>query len=234
TKFLSAVRISAIVAGAFVASSLSPVANATVLSTWTLGNKNVGAVAPPNYGLRIDNLFGATDGSGNIGGNWTFDFEEQAGTGVTMQTIDNAGTLEIHISGRIFGGQDTGSGYAANSTGFWDLDFIYTAGVTSAANGAAPLLVEKTVAKGGLGSGSITFVGNGNGVINDIVGSLANETTIAAANGDLTIDLSANSGTKDFSFCYGSFSPDPNPQGCGTTTMPNGESRLVGSLRLAV
>ena len=97
------------------------------------------------------------------------------------------------------------------------------------------MLVDKTILKGclGAGAGTMTFVGNGNGngngIINDIVGSLANETTIAAANGDLTIDLSANSGTKDFSFCYGSFSPDPNPQGCGTTTMPDGESRLVGS-----
>jgi hypothetical protein len=93
------------------------------------------------------------------------------------------------------------------------------------------MLVDKTILKGclGAGAGSITFVGNGSGIINDIVGSLANETTIAAANGDLTINLSANSGTKNFSFCYANFSPNPNPQGCGTTTMPDGESHLVGS-----
>lgn len=68
--------------------------------------------------------------SGNNNDNWTFDFEH-TGAKVYLQTVDNdAGDVDIHIFGTVFGGKDTGPGYKVGTTGFWDLDFTYTDGVS--------------------------------------------------------------------------------------------------------
>jgi len=83
------------------------------------------AKAPPPYGIRLDNLFQQTsddtsslfDGSGP-GGVTTFSFTNGD---MKLQVIKNdSGELRIEITGTVFGGKDTGSGYGFGSATFDD------------------------------------------------------------------------------------------------------------------
>lgn len=82
---------------------------------YDLGNKVTGQVAPPNYGLRLDGLFGSPSS------HWTFDFEAQ-GAGVQMCN-DGLGT--ITIDGIAYGGLDVGGAWDPAQEGFLEIHFVY-------------------------------------------------------------------------------------------------------------
>jgi hypothetical protein len=94
----------------------SPV-SATIFS-YTLSNKAPGAENPPDYGLRLDDLFG-TSGSGGV---WTFGFEG-AGAGMQMDVDTVAETVRIH--GTVVGGRDIGSVWQSETISRWEVDFLY-------------------------------------------------------------------------------------------------------------
>lgn len=95
-------------------------AHAVSTGTYTLSNHPDGSVNPPPYGLRLDGLL-----TGSSNEEYTFDFDH----------VDSAMTLiydgsTIVIDGVAFGGEDTGGGYAANTTALWEIHFEYTVGVS--------------------------------------------------------------------------------------------------------
>lgn len=112
---------------------------------YDLGNKVTGQVAPPNYGLRLDGLFG------NPSDHWTFDFEAPE-TGVQMCN-DGAGT--ITIDGIAYGGLDVGGAWDAVEQGFARIHFVYEN--ASCVNGE--LLVLESA--GGLAYGTVEWLNTG-------------------------------------------------------------------------
>lgn len=116
---------------------------------WLMGDKVTGAVAPPDYGLRLDGLFGASSD------HWTFGFE-LPGTEVQL-CYDGAGT--ITIDGRAYGGLDVGGQWDAQQQGFLDIHFVYEN--ASCVNGK--LVVEN--AGGGVGYGTVTYEPTGETVV---------------------------------------------------------------------
>lgn len=99
-------------------------ASAAVISTGTyqLHNHPDGNARPPQYGLRLDELFNVT-GNHDI---FTFDFDHAN----SNMRLDYNGS-SIRIYGQSWGGRDTGSGYANDVyRGVYGIDFTYTLGVT--------------------------------------------------------------------------------------------------------
>lgn len=112
---------------------------------YDLGNKVTGVVAPPNYGLRLDGMFG------NASDHWTFDFEAPE-TGVQMCN-DGLGT--ITIEGIAYGGLDVGGAWDPVEQGFLEIHFTYLN--ASCVNG--DLLVLES--NGGLAFGTVEWVNTG-------------------------------------------------------------------------
>lgn len=69
-----------------------------VIITYDLSDKQFGAKDPPDYGLRIDDLFDVA------GSNWTFSFKT---TNVQM-IINTDGAGRVQIVGQVRGGLDPG------------------------------------------------------------------------------------------------------------------------------
>lgn len=89
--------------------------------TYQLHNHPDGAVRPPSYGLRLDELYDVTSGHDNF----TFDFDAP-GSAMFMDVT----ATTIRIYGVSFGGRDTGSSYANDIyRGFYEIDFLYYIGV---------------------------------------------------------------------------------------------------------
>lgn len=97
------------------------VSHATVF-TFLLHDHPDGALAAPEYGLRLDGLFG--DNSKKL----TFSFD-QPGAGVTLR-YDNVSNT-VRISGRAYGGIDVGGTWDSGNVGFVDLDFTYRQNLTT-------------------------------------------------------------------------------------------------------
>ena len=76
-------------------------------------------LAPPGYGLRLDELFGGLNGL-------TFDFDHNDSD--VQMTISGS---TVTIEGEVYGGQDAGGAYDPATEGLWDLYFEYTAVVSS-------------------------------------------------------------------------------------------------------
>ncbi len=112
---------------------------------WELGNKVTGQVAPPNYGLRLDGLFGAAND------HWTFDFEAQ-GAAVTM-CHDGNGT--VTVDGIAYGGLDVGGAWDPQTEGFLEIHFVWENATCE--NG--DLLVLES--NGGLGYGTVEWLNTG-------------------------------------------------------------------------
>lgn len=93
-----------------------------VIITYDLSDKAPGALADPDYGLRLDDLFSDPTES-----NWTFSFDDP-GASVQMDIDTDAATVRIH--GTVIGGRDSGSEWAAETTAIWELDFTYSHLVT--------------------------------------------------------------------------------------------------------
>jgi len=107
---------------AAVLAALTPSVFAGVI-TYDLTNKAPGALANPDYGLRLDDLFTSPTNS-----YWTFDFNNTAGTSVKMDVDTVNATARVY--GTVFGGRDGGSTWVSGTTAFWELDFLYSDGVT--------------------------------------------------------------------------------------------------------
>ena len=92
-------------------------------ATYALHNHPDGDASPPQYGLRLDELFNATGGN-DI---YTFDFDNAASS---MLMSVSAGGDEIRIFGTVYGGRDTGGSYANDQyLGLYEVDFTYSMGV---------------------------------------------------------------------------------------------------------
>ncbi len=112
--------------------------------TYDLHNHPDGSANPPLYGLRLDELYNVT-GDHDI---FTFDFDD-ARSSMTMVVTDTT----IAISGVVWGGRDTGTGYAAEATtGLYTINFLYSIGVGPVAGDDD---VEVAANASGLNSGTI-------------------------------------------------------------------------------
>jgi MYXO-CTERM domain-containing protein len=100
------------------------------------GNAN-----PPGYGLRFDNLFSDNGYGAGTGGVTTFSFVD-----VIMTVTDTGSSLEINISGELFGGEDDGSSYDFGE-GSYELDFSYSVNV--AADGTGYRVTDDSAANAG-------------------------------------------------------------------------------------
>ena len=92
---------------------------------YSLSNHPDGNQRPPQYGLRLDELF---DLNSTVHDVFTFDFDNAASS---MQLVydDVAGT--INISGTAFGGLDQGSDYDPSASGLWDIDFTFRTNIVA-------------------------------------------------------------------------------------------------------
>ena len=105
--------------------SLGVAASAATLlpGTYRLANHPDGNAQPPQYGLRLDNLFGGAP-AGSI---FTFDFNDSK-SNVNM-TVDDV-NHKIRIWGQAFGGRDIGSAYANDQyRGVYTFEFNYSISV---------------------------------------------------------------------------------------------------------
>lgn len=92
-------------------------------TTYRLTNHPGGAERDPAYGLRLDGLFGDTSEI------VTFDFNDNAGTGVTLSWEGNT----IDINGVVYGGVDVGHSFQAPE--YYNLNFTYTVDDADVSNG---------------------------------------------------------------------------------------------------
>jgi hypothetical protein len=78
-----------------------------------------GLLAPPTYGLRIDNLIGE--------GEYTFSFDYTDGVETARVLLTYDETLaQIRIAGRAYGGLLDGGAWSPEASGWIDIDFVYT------------------------------------------------------------------------------------------------------------
>lgn len=85
-----------------------------------------GTLASPDYGLRLDGLYGGTSND------FTFSFDTN-GAYMTLLYDQTANT--VRISGTAYGGIDTGSGWDANNSGLVNIDFTYRQNVVTDGTG---------------------------------------------------------------------------------------------------
>ncbi len=88
-----------------------------------------GAINPPPYGLRFDNLFGNAGGS--PGAKTTFSVEYGS---AAMWAMVDTDTGIIRMFGTMYGGEDTGTGYGFGE-GHYRADFVYNTNVAAVSNG---------------------------------------------------------------------------------------------------
>ncbi len=122
--FGAAVLAAAGVAAPAHADVLPDPGTSTVL--YQLENHPDGSATPPSYGLRLDELYDVTSGHDIF----TFDFEDAQSNMLMAFSSDT-----IRIYGTVYGGRDTGSGYANDGDlGLYTVDFTYSIGVQLDAN----------------------------------------------------------------------------------------------------
>jgi hypothetical protein len=81
-----------------------------------------GMLAPPTYGLRLDDLIGE--------GDYTFSFDYTDGVETARVLLTYDATLgQIHIGGRAYGGLLEGDAWSPTESGWIDIDFAYTTSV---------------------------------------------------------------------------------------------------------
>jgi hypothetical protein len=114
-KLLSIAFLTALVVAGF---AVVPQDAAATIHMFQLTDHPNGAMVPPTYGLRIDDLIG--------NGEFTFSFEYIDGSGSSNMLLTYDDVLgEIHIYGRAYGGLDTGAGWDATLKGWINVDFKY-------------------------------------------------------------------------------------------------------------
>jgi hypothetical protein len=85
--------------------------------TYHLNNHPDGNKSPPPYGLRLDELVNVKWWRTDV---FTFDFDHVQ----SDMRLDLTETT-ARIYGTVYGGRDTGSGYASDFQGLWEVDFLY-------------------------------------------------------------------------------------------------------------
>lgn len=121
--------------GLVALASFAGIASGAVIvpGTYQLHNHPDGSASPPQYGMRLDELFNATGNHDTF----TFDFDAP---GSNMRLYYDGSSITIY--GQSFGGRDTGSGYAADQyRGIYGINFTYTLGVTPMFGGDDDLAV---------------------------------------------------------------------------------------------
>lgn len=126
TKIRPAAFAVAASACVFGVSSVSPSSASAAVFQYVLSDHPDGGLADPQYGLRLDGLYGGDHND------FTFSFNAP-GTGMTLLYDDQANT--VRISGRAYGGIDTGSSWDANNVGFVDIDFTYRQNLVTTGSG---------------------------------------------------------------------------------------------------
>ncbi len=101
-------------------------ASAAIIS-YNLSDKAPGGLADPDYGLRLDDLFTTPTDS-----NWTFSFTS---SGANVQMDVDTVAMTARIFGTVFGGRDGGSDWVSGTTASWEIDFLYSDGMTVASDG---------------------------------------------------------------------------------------------------
>jgi len=86
---------------------------------YVLHNHPGNDLAPPGFGLRLDELFGGLKGI-------TFDFDHP--DSYVVMTVDGD---DVVIDGVVYGGHDTGASYDPATEGLWDVHFEYNNVVSS-------------------------------------------------------------------------------------------------------
>ena len=135
---------------AVVAAAAGLAAPAGAQIVFTLQDHPDAMQAPPSYGLRLDNLFTAIGGPLGF---TTFSFDH---FGNTTLTVTPGPSPTITIAGTVYGGLDEGSEYAFGE-GAYALQFTYSTGVSPSGTGW-------TAAESPANSGSLTALGDNNGV----------------------------------------------------------------------
>jgi len=112
----------AIAAGAIGALGFAGAAQAVVSTgSYYLANHPDGSARPPEYGMRLDELYNHSTGHDIF----TFDFNNAQ----SLMVLDASATT-IRIHGVAFGGRDIGGAYANDQyLGLYTIDFLYTLGV---------------------------------------------------------------------------------------------------------
>jgi hypothetical protein len=110
---------------AIAASTVVAQAGLNVVAEFAIHDHPNGGVVPPTYALRLDYVFGFNHA--------TFSAEQYNNTTLTVLEDSSTGDLFIDIVGRLYGGQDTGTGWVDP----FDLDvsFRYAANVVATSNG---------------------------------------------------------------------------------------------------
>jgi len=116
----------------FLAMATASTASAGLIAQFILDDHPDASQSPPPYGLRLDNFF---SGSGGSGGVTTFSFGNAPGNVLLSVFDDNNSdrgvpSLRINISGVVSGGEDSGYGQ-----GDWSLSMDYTMNVAANGNG---------------------------------------------------------------------------------------------------
>ena len=138
-------------AAAIVASTVFASSVQAETLVYQLFNHPDGNAQPPQYGLRLDDLFG--------GGNTVhFSFDPADGASVFLTVTDSGGSITIDIQGTVFGGHDTGTAYSSSDSGLWDINFSYTFNVSVISAG------WEVSPQNELNAGSITALDNGGGL----------------------------------------------------------------------
>ena len=101
---------------------------------YVLHNHPGNDMAPPGFGLRLDELFGGLKGI-------TFDFDHP-----DSEVIMTVNGDDITIDGVVYGGHDVGGSYDPASEGLWDLHFEYS-NVVSSVPGDDDLYVDDSNAE---------------------------------------------------------------------------------------
>jgi len=133
-------------------------ADPVVLFQTRVGDHPDGAARPPTYGLRLDGLFRDLGGTG---GTTTFSFDNN-GANVLLKVLDlddDGAADQITLSGKVFGGEDSGSSYGFGE-GLYRLDFSFAVGVETKTNGW-------TAESDASNSGLLTALGDYGGLVND-------------------------------------------------------------------
>ena len=93
-------------------------ATASAVQIFTLHDHPNGAVQPPTYGFRIDDLLGP--------GVYTFSFDYVDVTGMALVTLKyDAANGIVTIAGRAYGGKDIGGAWDAAEQGWIGFVFVY-------------------------------------------------------------------------------------------------------------
>lgn len=162
-KMKQAFAIASLVACAGLASA------DTVIRQFQLYDHPDSVETPPPYGLRLDGVFNGLSGAGTNAVT-TFSMNQYSNTVLTV--TDNGSTIAINITGTLYGGVDSGTGYGFGA-GDYAVSYNYVFGVTPMGTGWV------TMPPSPLNGGTLTALGNNNGVASGSVFTIYDDNSMA-------------------------------------------------------